>query len=140
MTYYLDTSAVYSYIFEDANSAAIDKWFESAKETLTLSDWAEAESVALVNRRLRSADLAIEAAVAGLADFDLFAREHTVRCCMSGPVGARAAALARDPLPKLSAADARRLALSADGDHRLVTFDQRLANAARARGFAFDMP
>jgi predicted nucleic acid-binding protein len=48
--------------------------------------------------------------------------------------------LARDPLLKLSAADALHLASAADGGHILVTFDARLADAARARAVPLEMP
>ena len=49
-----------------------------------------------------------------------------------------AAALARDPALKLSAADALHLALCGEGGHSLVTFDLRLIEAARVRGYSVE--
>lgn len=60
--------------------------------------------------------------------------------CRTPASGALAALLARDPGLKLSAADALHLALSAEGGHCLVTFDVRLIEAARARGYSSEIP
>jgi predicted nucleic acid-binding protein len=140
VSFYLDTSAIYSYIFADSNSFAIDKWIGGAHGRLIISDWAESEFGALINRRARAGGLTVDAAAAGLAEFDSFAMQHCERCRMSASAGALAPRLARDPELKLSAADALHLALSDDGGHCLVTFDSRLAEAARTRGFSTEIP
>jgi predicted nucleic acid-binding protein len=121
LSFYLDTNAVYSYIFEDAHSTRIDQWIDRNRTALVISDWLETEFCALVHRRLRDGGLTAEATRVGMADFDVLARERTLR------------------LP-LSAADALHLALSAESGHCLVTFDIRLANAAKALGFAVETP
>jgi predicted nucleic acid-binding protein len=140
LSYYLDTRAIYSYIFEDAHSPAAEKWIGDANRPLIISDWVESEFGALINRRVRDGGLAVDAAVSGLSEFDSFALGHAQRYRLSGAAGARAAVLARDPALKLSAADALHLALSAEGGHCLVTFDIRLAEAARVRGFDVEVP
>jgi predicted nucleic acid-binding protein len=140
LSYYLDTSAIYSYIFEDAHSPAVEEWIGDANRPLIISDWVESEFGALINRRVRDGGLAVDAAVSGLSEFDSFALGHAQRCRMSAAAGARAALLARDPALKLSAADALHLALSAEGGNCLVTFDIRLAEAASARGFDVEVP
>jgi predicted nucleic acid-binding protein len=140
LSFYLDTNAIYSYVFEDAHSQRIDDWIASRRAPIVVSDWAEAEFYALVGRRTRSGGLTPEAVDVGIRDFVTLAYEHAQRLSLSAAAGALAANLARDPKLKLSAADALHLALSAHGDHCLVTFDERLAEAARARGFAVEIP
>jgi uncharacterized protein len=98
------------------------------------------ELFALVNRRARSGLIAQDIAQAALADFDAFVATKARGFALSPSAGALAAALARDPLLKLSAADALHLASAADGGHVLVTFDVRLADAARARAFPVAKP
>ncbi len=129
--FYLDTSAVYSFVFEDAHSAKIDRWIDKNRSVLVVSDWLETEFFALVNRRVRTGGLTHDAADIGLADFETLVRESAQRIRLSPVVGARATQLARDPKLKLSAADALHLALSAEDGHCLVTFDMRLAEAGR---------
>jgi predicted nucleic acid-binding protein len=140
LSFYLDTNAIYSYIFEDSHSALIDRWIDRNRSGLVISDWVDTEFHALVHRRLRSGGLTGEAAHIGVADFDAFARERALRLPLTAASGAHAAMLARDPTLKLSAADALHLAVSAEGAHCLVTFDIRLAEAARAQGFAIEVP
>jgi predicted nucleic acid-binding protein len=73
LSYYLDTSAIYSYIFEDAHSPAVEKWIGDANRPLIISDWVESEFGALINRRVRDGGLAVDAALSGLSEFDSFA-------------------------------------------------------------------
>ncbi|MGA9849960.1 MAG: type II toxin-antitoxin system VapC family toxin, partial [Roseiarcus sp.] len=105
-----------------------------------ISDWAATEFFALAHRRVRAGVLGADAANAALRDFDAFAGNSAQRLSHSAASGALAALLARDPGLKLSAADALHLALSAEGGHRLVTFDVRLIEAARARGYSSEIP
>src|SRR5690242_18040684 len=82
----------------------------------------------------------LEAAEAALLEFESFAGARTRRLPHCASAGAHAAELARDPELKFSAADALHLALSAEGRHRLVTFDARLADSTRAAGFDAEIP
>jgi predicted nucleic acid-binding protein len=101
---------------------------------------AATEFFALAHRWVRAGLIRAEIANAALLDFDAFVGSRTRRLSQSPAAGALAALLARDSGLKLSAADALQLALSAEGGHRLVTFDVRLAEAARARSFGFEIP
>jgi len=65
-------------------------------------------------------------------EFDIF-----VSKCAAG---ARAAMLVRDAALKLLAADPLHLALSSEAGHCLATFDLRLAEAARSRGYDVEVP
>jgi uncharacterized protein len=140
VSYCLDTNFLVSMFFVDAHSGRAFAWLERASEPMCVSDWAATEFFALAHRRVRAGLLSADIANAALLDFDAFAGSRAQRLLQSAAAGALAALLARDPALKLSAADALQLALSGEGGHRLVTFDVRLANAARARGFGFEIP
>lgn len=79
--------------------------------------------------------IAVDVAAAALIEFDTFMAGRAQRLPQSPSAGVLAANLARDPALKLSAADALHLALAAIDGLSLVTFDDRLADAAKARGY-----
>ena len=140
MSYCLDTNFLVSILFVDSHTASAFAWLERVPEPIYVSDWAAAELFALIHRRPRAGLLSADVAGAALLDFDDFAGNRARRLSHSAAAGALAAVLARDPALKLTAADALHLALSADGGHCLVTFDSRLAEAARTRGFSTEIP
>jgi len=131
LSFYLDTNVLLSLFFQDAGSDAAAKWLEHALAPFAISDWSEAEFHAVVNRWVRSGALSLSAAKSGAGDFDEFARMFTSRLQLSAGAGELAAQMTRDAAMKLAAADALHLALAVSGGHSLVTFDQRLAEAAR---------
>ena len=140
MSFCLDTNVLVSIFFADAHSTRAFAWLERVPEPICVSDWAATEFFALAHRRVRAGLLDADAANAALLDFDAFAGNRAQRRSHSAASGALAALLARDPGLKLSAADALHLALSAEGGHCLVTFDVRLIEAARARGYSSEIP
>jgi predicted nucleic acid-binding protein len=140
VSFYLDTNAIYAFIFANAHSTRIDHGLARQSAPVLVSDWVKAEFCALVWRRVRGGGLQLDAAGIGLADFDAFVSNKAQYLALSASAGALAANLARDPLLKLSAADALHLASAADGGHVLVTFDLRLADAARVRGISLEIP
>jgi len=140
MSFYLDTNAIYSFIFGDAHSARMDNWLKTPSSLLIIGDYVQTEFHALVGRRVRGGGLTPHAASVGIADFDAFVARRAQTLALSSSAGALAVELARDPLLKLSAPDALHLACAADGGHALVTFDLRLADAARARSYPVEIP
>jgi len=140
MSFYLDTNFVYSTLFADAHTSLALRWLRANPSDLNVCDWTATEMFALISRRARSGLIAQDVASAALADFDAFVTNRARSIALSPSAGALAANLARDPLLKLSAADALHLASAAEGGHVLVTFDVRLADAARARAFPMEMP
>jgi uncharacterized protein len=136
----LDTSFLVSVLFPDSHTPRAFAWLERLPRAIYISDWAATEFFALVRRRIRAGLVDPEAAETALLEFEAFASSRAQRLSQSATVGAHAAELARDPELKLSAADALHLALSAGGRHCLVTFDVRLAEAARAAGFLAEIP
>jgi predicted nucleic acid-binding protein len=140
VSYCLDTNFLVSILFDDAHTARAFAWLERVPEPIYVSDWAAAELFALIHRRARAGVFGADVASAALLEFEGFAGTRARRLWHSSAAGALAALLARDPALKLSAADALHLALSADGGHCLVTFDSRLAEAARTRGLNCEIP
>ena len=140
MSFSLDTNFLVSILFADAHTARAFAWLGLGAIEINVSDWAATELFALVHRRVRAGLIAPDVAAAALIDFDAFMASRARRLPQSAAAGSHAADLARDAALKLSAADALHLALSADSGHSLVTFDQRLADAARARGYPVEIP
>ena len=140
MSFYLDTNILVSFIFRDAHSIKVEAWIAKTPRSLIIGAWTEVEFLALVRRWSRSGLLTVDQAENKIADASAFIAERAQQLPLSPTAGARAASLARDPLLKLSAADALHLACASEGGHCLVTNDARLIEAARARGFAVEAP
>jgi predicted nucleic acid-binding protein len=140
VSYCLDTSFLVSILFPDSHTSGAFAWLERLPNPIYVSDWAATEFFALIRRRVRTGLVDPEVAEAALLEFEAFAGGRTQRLWQSAPAGAHAAELAQDPELKLSAADALHLALSAGSHSCLVTFDARLAGAARAAGFDAEIP
>jgi predicted nucleic acid-binding protein len=138
VSFYIDTNAIYSFVFADAHSQRIDNWIVRQAAPIFLSDWAKSEFYALVWRRVRGGGLTGDAAKIGIGEFEAFIRDHTRGLSLSPSAGVLAASLARDAALKLSAADPLHLALAAIDGLSLVTFDDRLADAAKARGYSVE--
>ena len=134
MSFYLDTNFVVSLFFDDAHSQRTHVWMASVWRPLSASALLETEFHALVNRRERARAISKYVATDVRRQFseDILARSE--RLALTASSGLRAAALARDPDLRLSAADALHLALCVDHGKTLVTFDTRLADAAKACG------
>ena len=140
MSFYLDTNAIYSFIFADGHTARVYDWLQRQSAVLLIGDYVQIEFHALVGRRARGGGLMTHAASVGVADFDAFVQQRAKTLALSPSAGALAVELARDPQLTLSAPDALHLASAADAAHVLVTFDRRLADAARVRSYPVEIP
>jgi predicted nucleic acid-binding protein len=140
VSYCLDMSFLVSVLFPDSHTSSAFASLERLPRAIYVSDWAATEFFALVRRRTRAGLVDPQVAEGTLLEFEAFAMSRAQRLAQSALAGAHAAELARDPDLKLSAADALHLALSESGRHCLVTFDARLAEAARAGGFRAEIP
>jgi predicted nucleic acid-binding protein len=134
---YLDTSALAKLYFPEADSEAMDRALRGRRD-LTVSDLAVTELVSALARRRREqrlrADVAAQLSAAMLADLEsgMFRRVDLA------PAAHRAAErlLLSVPVP-LRVADALHLALAMTaGVAAIVTFDRRLAEAARSLGLS----
>lgn len=140
MNFYLDANIIVSLFIADSHSSLVDAWLDSEPGQLFVSDFARVEFAAVISRQVRVGAMNDETAHEALSDFDEWTRR------MTQPVETRtrdvglAERLARDFATKLSAQDALHLAIAANREHHLVTFDARLADAARVKSVSVVSP
>ena len=130
MDAYLDTSAIVPLFLTEIHSKAMRAWTAQHVSRLVASDFAAAEFAATVSRATRTGQLTGEQAATALVDFDHW-RSHIAKSRLTTWLEIAACErLIRNFSLKLGAADALHLAIArADGLH-LITFDERLAEAA----------
>ena len=133
MTHYLDASALVSMFFADAHSPAVRGLLGGA-EALVVSDFAAAEFAGAIARLHRMAALDRGEAMHVFSNFDLWCASRTRRVESQPADMAAAASLVRDLALAIRAPDALNLAIAQRVRATLVTFDQRMAAAARALG------
>ena len=134
LSFHLDASFVVSLFLRDVHTSEADHWIERAPGPIIVSELCAVEFAAVVSRGVRTGRLSPAEAEATLSDFD----EWRSMCSSLHRVGtadfARADTLVRDFATKLAAADALHLATAMNAGPSLVTFDGRLAEAARMQG------
>lgn len=133
MIYYLDASFVVSLFVTDAHTERADRWISALKEEAIASELCALEFAASISRGVRTGRMTAQAALEALADFDDWRTCSTLTQPITEPDIKLAASLIRDFATKLAAADALHLAAAINADAKLVTFDSRLAAAARMR-------
>ncbi|WP_159732461.1 type II toxin-antitoxin system VapC family toxin [Methylosinus sp. Ce-a6] len=134
MSFYLDANLLVALFAPDVHSAAADAWIDANPGELCVGDFARIEFTAVLSRRFRVEPASEKILREALGDFDEWARRMTTQIDTRPRDMALAEHLARDFALKLSAPDALHLALCENRDYTLVTFDMRLAEAARRRG------
>jgi predicted nucleic acid-binding protein len=131
--FYLDTSFILAVVIDDAHSEfARRSWNEISTDTV-VSNLASIEFAAVVSRGVRTKALTEAGARTALDDFDLM-RGNCGSHSLGGADYELALRLVRDFSTKLAAPDALHLASAINLGASLVTFDARLAEAARMRG------
>lgn len=139
-TRYLDTSAVAPMFVPDGHSDAMREWLARKAQPLVISDFGAAEFAAAVGRLLRMGELRAADTNAVLSRFDRWrADQVSVRLTTANDIAA-CDRLVRDFRLKLGAPDALHLAIAITIDAPLVTFDHRLARAARRVGHPVAVP
>ena len=140
MTFYLDANVLVSLFIADTHSRAVADWLRELKAELTVSDFGRLEFAAVVSRQTREGVMNQDIAREILADCDLWCSE-TVRLDRIRPHDFDAAhSIIRDFVTKLAAPDAIHLAFAANREMALVTFDARLADAARMKNVTVVTP
>lgn len=133
MSVYLDASLLVSALVEEARTGDVRNWLKRVEDVLILSDFAAMEVAAALSRGVRTGRLSVEQANAALADLDAL-RALTENWTPQRATFALALEMIRDFPLKLAAPDALHLASAATAGAALASFDDRLLNAARARG------
>jgi predicted nucleic acid-binding protein len=140
MNCYLDTSVVVALVLRDSHTAKAEAWLEHAAPACIVSDFCVIEFASVVSRQVRMSHLS---RVDGSAVLDLFdewiARTAQV-VTSSGEHMEAAGRMIRDFDTKLSAPDAIHLAVAKHRGLVLVTFDQRLSDAARRENVKIVVP
>jgi predicted nucleic acid-binding protein len=128
---YLDTSAILPLFLTDRHTDAMRAWATEPTIVVVLSDFGAAEFVAAISRAVRIGRLSNAAATTVLTLFDRWRVQTEQRRIGGGDIAA-CERLLRDFRLKLNAPDALHLAIASTESVPLVTFDERLAVAARA--------
>jgi predicted nucleic acid-binding protein len=134
VSFYLDASVLVSFFVSDAHSPAADAWIDRAPNDIVVSDFAKVEFAAVMSRLVRMGAIDHSAANEALTDCDLWTASATRSVRLQSRDVALADRLVRDFTTLLAAPDALHLAIASNRGHTLITFDQRLADAARMRG------
>jgi uncharacterized protein len=131
--FYLDTSFLVPIVVDEAGSPNARMWWRESKSDSIVADLARLEFSAVVSRAVRMRSITEAEAQSFLADLDLL-RDDCLTHAL-GPADVNGAErLIRDFSTKLAAPDALHLASALNLGATLVTFDERLAAAARMSG------
>lgn len=132
MTVYLDSSVVVSFFVTDNFSLRSNAFMRGTRQTLMLADFAAAEFVSAIARLGRTGELTLSGARQVVANFDGWWPNNTL-AAETNPADVRAADgfLRRLDLV-LRTPDAIHLAIARRLGAELATFDQRMADCARA--------
>lgn len=131
MDVYFDTSVVVSLIVKDVRTPKAIAWFERTAPTPIVSNLVKLEFAATVSRYFRSQQLSEIDADRIFAFFDNWSSEKTQCVNVVAEDIDRATRIFRIFATKLAGPDAIHLAIAARSGVPIVTFDQRLAAAAR---------
>jgi uncharacterized protein len=136
-----DTSAVAPLFIRDAHTDRIEGWFrKNADEVFLSNHWLVAEFCSAALRLARRENLPQSKGTEWAAEFASWAEERTSLVAFSADAGTLCADLSKRPSLKLSAGDALHLAIAIVSNATLVTLDDRLADAARARNHPVIVP
>lgn len=133
MSRYLDTNAIIGLLTADPLSARVVAVLRQSNDPLTFSDFAAAEFSAVVGRKARTATITRQHALNALTALDQW-RVRVSRVELAPGDIARADAFLRRLDLALLAPDAIHIAIAQRLGATLVTFDQRMATAARILG------
>lgn len=140
MKFYLDTNILVALLTPEPLSEHAIEFVRGNPEHFIVSDFAAAEFVSAIARRVRTGQTPIEEARGDLADFEVWLARSAERTELSaGDIAVATAYLRRLDLTLLTP-DALHLAIARRLEATLVTFDLAMAGAARALGMAVATP
>jgi predicted nucleic acid-binding protein len=136
LSIYLDTSVLVPLFVSDAFVARARAFLGMQPSGLCVSDFGSAEFASVLGLRVRMNTLSIEDARAAVSHFDAWTSYTTARTgTTAADLQAGGAYLRRFDLP-LRTPDAIHIAIAQRVGAELATFDQRMAQCARALGVA----
>ena len=138
LSVYLDASVLVGLFLEDPFSAQAEGLFRSGSAIPVVSDFAAAEFASAAARRVRTGEVAADAAREAFAELDSWLLGGVQRLeTTSADIFAAAGFVRRLDL-NLRTPDAIHIALSQRAEAVLATFDQRLSVAAERLGIAVE--
>jgi uncharacterized protein len=131
---YLDASVIFALLTNDIFTARADAYIREQAPILVVSDFAAAEFASVIARRVRTGEITEHMARDAFAIFDAWTARNTEHAeTTSLDVNAAMRALRRLDLT-LRTPDAINIAIVERIDATLMTFDTKMATAARALG------
>jgi uncharacterized protein len=137
---YLDANILVALLTPEPLSGRAADFLHHHPERLMVSDFAAAEFVSAIARRVRTRETTIEDARRDLAGFDVWVARSTERTEVASSDIVEATAYLRRLDLTLLTPDALHIAIARRLDATLVTFDLGMAVAARALGMAVATP
>jgi predicted nucleic acid-binding protein len=131
---YLDASVIVALFTEDHFTAQATEILASNGEGVIVSDFAAAEFSSVIARHTRTRSITIDQARAALSAFDDWSARLCERVETDGTIISQAEAFLRRMDTPLRAPDAINIALAQNSQASLMTFDAKMASAARALG------
>jgi predicted nucleic acid-binding protein len=133
---YLDTSVIIPLILPDVLVGRAELFRATVRDVLIVSDYAGVEFSSVVGRRIRSRELSDTDGAKALEVFDLWRNRRARRAQIDPNDIARAETCVRTFELMLRGPDAIHIAIAERLGATLVTFDRRMAIAARRLGLA----
>ncbi len=134
MTLYLDASLLVALLTNDALTARADALLRSRMPTLVVSDFAAAEFASALARRMRTREITADEARLAFATFDTWTARAARRIETTAADVKAAEAFLRRFDPTLRTPDALNIAIAQRVGATLGTFDETMAESARALG------
>lgn len=135
MSHYLDTNAVIGLLTADPLTPRVTALLRQIHGPMILSDFAVAEFSGVIGRKMRTGIITRQYAFDALAALDQLSSRLARTGVDTGDIPRADVFLRRLDLPLL-APDAIHIAIAERLGATLVTFDQRMASAARTLGLA----
>jgi predicted nucleic acid-binding protein len=131
---YLDASVIVALLTNDVLTPRADTYIRACTPRLIVSDFAGAEFASVIARRVRTREVTEHSARTAFAELDAWIIRNTERVeTTTADVMAATRELRRLDLP-LRTADALNIAIAQRVDATLMTFDEKMAAAARILG------
>jgi len=137
---YLDASVLVAVLTVEPFSERADRFVRDHPIGLIISDFAAAEFASAIARRVRMREVTVDDARSDLSAFDSWAARSVQLIEVTAADVALATAFLRRLDLTLRTPDAIHIAIARRIGATLVTFDQRMAESARALGMAVATP
>ena len=138
--FYLDTSVLVAWFFNEPNSVRARAWLKDNQASqLAISDWVTTEFSSALSVKLRNRQIDVSQRLRVLAGLSTLSSTSFIICPVTRSEFTRAAFFADQHLSGLRAGDALHLAIASVNDATLVTLDRRLMEGGAQLGAAVVM-